>query len=133
MAAGIFKKYLSQHLNCNIDQLEQIGLNIYSAGTLGISGMPASAEAIEVCAAKGIDIRDHVSSALTEQMIAESDIIYVMTRSHYKQVIQMSQQASEKCFLLGDDDIYDPIGQGIEIYKQCGDIIENTVKKKLVS
>lgn len=131
MAAGIFKKYLAHYLNCNVDQLEQIGFNVYWAGTLGISGMPASAEAIEVCDAKGIDIKDHVSSALTEQMIAESDIIYVMTKSHYRQVTEMMPKALNKCFLLAESDIYDPIGQGRQIYEQCGDIIEDAVKKKI--
>ena len=131
MAEGMFREFLAEKLNCNIDQLEQIGFNIYSAGTMGISGMPASAEAIKVCAAKGIDIKDHVSKALTEQMIAESDVIYVMTRSHYKQVLEMVPQASEKCFLLAEEDIYDPIGQGLQVYKQCGEIIEKAVKQRI--
>ena len=131
MAEGMFRKFLAEKLNCNIDQLKQIGFNIHSAGTLGISGMPASSEAVKVCAAKGIDIKDHVSSALTEQMIVESDIIYVMTRSHYKEIADMMPEASEKCFLLADKDIFDPIGQGLQVYEQCGEMIEEAVKQRI--
>jgi L-threonylcarbamoyladenylate synthase len=131
MAGGIFSKYLAEKLKCNIDQLEEMGYKIYTAGTMGIWGLPASAEAINACAAKGIDISNHVSTGLTEQLINKCDLIYVMTASHCRQVIEMVPQASEKCLMLTEADIPDPIGQEQQIYEQCADMIEKAVKERI--
>ena len=59
MAEGIFRKYLAEKMQCKVEQLDKMGYKVVSAGTIGSSGFPASAEAVAVCAAKGINIGDH--------------------------------------------------------------------------
>ena len=53
MATGIFRKYLAEKLNCTIDRLAEIGYKVFSAGTLGLTGEPATAEAVAACKAYG--------------------------------------------------------------------------------
>ena len=131
MAEGLFQKYLAEKLKCNVDQLEKMGYKTCSAGTMGISGVPASAEAVNACAAKGVDIRNHISTGLTKEIIEDCDLIYVMTSSHRLQVIEIAPQASAKCLMLAEVDIPDPIGQEQQIYNFCAEIIEKAVKERI--
>jgi len=130
MAEGIFRKYLAEKLGCGIDYLEEMGYKIYSAGTIGMVGFPASGEAVLSCAAKGIDIRSHISRALTEQLIEESDFIFAMSPMHYEHITALSPKAAKKCELLAKDkSVPDPIGRGQEVYNNCRDLIEKAVKE----
>lgn len=132
MAAGIFRKYIAEKLGCVVDRLETMGYKIYSAGTMGVVGLPASAESIAACAAKGIDISNHRSRALSKQLIDECDFIFVMGRIHRERVLAISPEAAKKCVLLAEDkDIPDPIGQSQEVYNDCAERIETAVKKRI--
>jgi protein-tyrosine phosphatase len=132
MAEGMFGKYLSEKLGCKVDQLEEMGYKLGSAGTIDVGGFPASPEATRVCAAKGVDIRAHRSRVLSEQLIRESDVIFAMCGTHRDRVIALDSDAAEKCVLLSDGgDIPDPIGQPQEVYDRCADLIEKAVKKRI--
>ena len=63
-----FGASLAEKLDCKVDQLFEKGYIISSAGTINMAGFPASPESIKACAAKGIDIRSHKSSILSEQL-----------------------------------------------------------------
>ncbi|GAJ16052.1 unnamed protein product [marine sediment metagenome] len=96
------------------------------------SGFPASAEAIAACAAKGIDLIAHRNKRLSKELIEESDFIFAMERIHQEQIIALSHEAANKCFLLaGDKGIADPIGHPQEFFNICADIIEAAVKEKI--
>ncbi len=132
MAAILFKKYLAEKLSTDIDLLDKIGYKILSAGTMGISGLPASSETVAVCAAKGLDISGHKSTALSKRLIEDSDIIYVMSRQHLHDVVAMVPDAAEKCMLLAEKtEIPDPIGRDRKTYSDCFTQIENAVKKRI--
>ena len=132
MAAGIFRKFLAEKLQCELDELEKNGYKVGSAGMLDMNGAPASPEAIMACAGKGIDIRKHASQALTNQLISESDFIFVMSRLHYQRIISLSAEAESKCKLLAENkEIDDPIGQVQQIYNNCADTIEEAVKRRI--
>jgi len=132
MAAALFRKYLAEKLQCNLDQLEKMGYKISSAGTVGINGMSASTEAINACKAKGADIAQHRSNALSQKAIEESDFIFVMCRMHSERVIALVPKAVKKCYLLTKKtEIADPIGQSQETYNNCADIIEKAVKERI--
>ena len=131
MAAGIVRKYLAEKAGCPLDQVEEKGYKILSAGTIGITGMPATAQAAAVCEARGIDIKDHKSSALSQGLIESSDVIYAMSRTHAKQIAALCPGAADKCKLLAENvDIPDPIGQPVEVYENVAVMIEKAVKKR---
>lgn len=132
MAVGIFRKYLAEKLQCEVDLLGKIGYKISSAGIMYTAGSPASTEATAACAAKGIDIKAHRSQALSREIIEENDFIFAMSRVHCERVIALSQEASNKCMLLAEDkDIPDPIGQGQQVFNNCAELIEKAVKKRI--
>jgi protein-tyrosine phosphatase len=132
MAEGMFRKYLAEKLDCSIDLLEQKGYKVYSAGTMRMAGVPASAESIAVCAARGVDITGHESRTLSTQLIEESDFIFVMVQAHRQHVLALSNEAAGKCHLLaGEKEVADPIGQSQEVYNDCVQMIEEAVKKRV--
>lgn len=131
MAKGIFSKLLAEKLNCAVDHLGEIGYKVFSAGTLGLTGAPASAEAVKSCAARGIDISVHRSKALTRQLVEQCDLIFAMEQMHRDTVIALDRHAAEKCMLLAESDIADPIGQPQKVYDDCAGLIEKAVKKKI--
>ena len=132
MALGIFRKYLAEKLKCNIDNLNKTGYRLNSAGIMGISGSPASTEAIKSCSAKGVDIRAHKSQRLSQQLIEESDLIYVMSNVHLEQIINLNPASAKKCLLLAENkEIPDPIGRLEAFYNNCAELIEHAVKKRI--
>jgi len=132
MAEGMFRKYLAEKFCCDIDYLDKIGYKISSAGIMGITGVPASREAITACAAKGIDIKAHRSTALSQQSVDESDVIFAMARMHRESIAALSSEGADKCMLLAEnEDIPDPIGQSQQVYNECADLIEKAVIKRI--
>ncbi|MFA5239873.1 MAG: L-threonylcarbamoyladenylate synthase [Phycisphaerae bacterium] len=132
MAEGLFRKKLAEKLGCEVDRLEEKGYKVSSAGLMGMSGFPASEEAVIACAAKGVDIKAHKSRALTRQLIEESDFIFAMTRMHCEQIFSIEPAAAEKCMLLkGSREVPDPIGLGQKVFNDCEKSIEDAIKERI--
>lgn len=132
MAEGIFRKYLAEKLNANVDEMEKIGYTVESAGMMGSVGFPASSQSVRACAERGVDITAHRSKALTEKLIEESDFIFVMDSVHYERAVSLVAEAADRCMLLDErGNVPDPIGQSQDVYDRCADQIEKAVKKRL--
>jgi protein-tyrosine phosphatase len=132
MAEGIFRKYLAEKLQCNVDDLDKMGYKVNSAGIIGSSGYPASAEAVTACADMGVDIKAHRNKALSKELIEESDIIFAMEQIHRDRVIALDRKAAKRCLLLaGDTGIPDPIGHPQRFYNNCAKLIERFVQKRI--
>lgn len=132
MAEGMFRKYFAEKLGCGVDELDGMGYKIGSAGVVDTGGCSASAEAIAACAAKGVDIKAHMSRALSKRLIEESDFIFAMCRTHQEHVIALCPEHANRCLLLAEgQDIADPIGQPQQVYNSCADLIEKAVRKRI--
>jgi len=132
MAEGIFRKYLAEKLECEVDRIGEMGYKVASAGVLDMVGTPASSEAVAACAAKGVDIDAHNSQPLSRQLIEESDCIFAMERIHQARIAAYCPEAANKCLLLaGQDEIADPIGQRPAVYSRCAELIEDAAKKRI--
>jgi len=132
MAWGIFRKYLAEKLQCDVDYLDKMGYKISSAGIIDMANSPASAEATAACAAKGIDIKAHRSRALSRELVEKSDFIFTMGRMHIERIVAFIPEAASKCALITKDkDIPDPIGQGQQVFNNCAELIEKAVKKRI--
>jgi len=132
MAEGIFRKYLTEKFQCNVDGLDKMGYKVTSAGIIGSVGYPATAEAVAACAAKGVDIKAHRNKALSRELVEASDIIFAMEQIHRDRVIILDPKAANKCFLLaGNTGIPDPIGHPQQSYDKCAKLIERAVQKRI--
>lgn len=126
MAAALFK-----HLS-HSDQL-----NVQSAGVFAIDGSDASDFAKEALVEKGIAC-DHNSALLNDGHIEWASIVLTMTNSHKQAVIDRFPHAGRKTFTLSEyvgsssQDIMDPFGGNLDVYRLTRDDLEHLIKKLLI-
>jgi protein-tyrosine-phosphatase len=73
--------YLEHHC-----RMRNLGVEVESAGLLGIEGEPASPEGVRVLAEAGIDASAHRSRGLCEEQLERADLVLVMTAAHRDQI-----------------------------------------------
>jgi protein-tyrosine phosphatase len=106
-----------------------------SAGTGAFPGMPASHNAVQALKSIGIDLSQHFSSSIDDDLIDSADLILTMTASHKKRLLQLRSDAAFKTYMLseycetaGKKDIDDPFGGDIDIYMNCRDEINKYIE-----
>lgn len=126
MAEVLLKRRLSEKLGCPIDQLEDRGFLVMSAGLSAAPGGRAAAEAQEIMKERGLDLSMHESQPLSERLIRFADIIVTMTRAHREAIVSHMPEAATRTFVLARNrgDVSDPIGMPIEQYRRCADQID---------
>jgi tRNA threonylcarbamoyl adenosine modification protein (Sua5/YciO/YrdC/YwlC family) len=114
MAGGILRTMVDQDL-CEIK----------SAGTLPMTGLPASENSIKVVSEYGGSIDDHLSQSLNRELIDWADLILVMAHQHYQHIVDIQPDAGIKTFLIRaykdheqDSEIDDPVGQDMAAYRK---------------
>jgi len=108
-------------------------VTVSSAGTSAMQGSPASDAAILIGVERGLDLSEHRSRPLTAEMLAESDLVLVMSNEHLARVRDLDSTAS--AYLLGGyatDGVARPIadtfGGGLEDYRATADELEEELK-----
>jgi len=126
LAEGIAKKVFPAKLT--------VETRISSAGTSAVEGLPPSSLAVEVARKSGIDISRHRTRLLTAGLVKEADLIVVMASKHKQTVSALDPEALAYTYLLTDfcpeagDDVPDPIGGGVEAYRETFRVIEKCVQ-----
>ncbi len=130
MAELLCRDMLAKRLKCGIDELEDHGVLVMSAGLAAMMGGRATAEAIQVMAEMNLDLRGHETQPLTEPLVRHADVIYTMTRSHRETIVGQWPSAAERTKLLAIDglDVCDPIGAPAERYRCCAKQIQTELK-----
>lgn len=110
MAAAFMNKIASEN---------DLEVEADSAGVFATEPEPASENAVAAMREYGIDLSEHRSKQLTNELINEADLILTMTQAH-KMLIE--QLAEGKLYTLleyagGSGDISDPYGGDEEEYK----------------
>lgn len=104
-----------------------------SAGISAYEGSPPSPNAVKVLRDCGLDISNHRSRSLTQEMVDRSMAIFCMTEIHRRFVLQEFDVDPDKVHLMRefisskDKDISDPFGQNIEAYRTCRDNIVEAI------
>ena len=96
------------------------GIEVLSAGTGAVAGLPLAEEAVRVLARRGLALEGHASRPLTEELLEWADHVLAMER-HHKRVVER-MRAAEKVTLISEyggdgGDVRDPIGLGEEAYE----------------
>ena len=87
---------------------------IISAGTLGLVDQPATAHAQEAGKTWDLDLSPHRSQPLNIDLINHADLIFAMAPGHYREIVQLLPEATEKTYLLKSFPDRSPDGQGVE-------------------
>lgn len=133
MAEQLLKKHVAEHLGCKIDELEDHGVLIASAGIAAMSGGQAAEHAVEVMQSYGLDLSTHESQPLTDRVVRYADLIITMTRGHREAIINQWPESRDRVFTIGRDqgDVSDPIGGPIESYQRCAQQLSRLIQEWL--
>ena len=126
--------------------VESAGISVTEVGALASQG------AREVLAEWGINASDHKAQKLTAEMMKDADLILTMTREQLSLVEEMLGEEDGKAFLFSEfvnnlkeidlgketftaegwpgqgEEISDPYGGDIEVYREVRDRIDSLVK-----
>ncbi|MCG8584754.1 MAG: threonylcarbamoyl-AMP synthase [Pirellulales bacterium] len=132
MAEALCRKFMAERLDCSVDELEDRGVLVMSAGIAAMLGSRASSAAVEAMQDHGLDIREHESQPLTNQLIQYADIILTMTSAHRAALLSNWPDAAERTMALCHDgsDVADPIGGSLELYKECAEQIKSAIEAR---
>lgn len=105
---------------------------VESAGTSG-GGGGATREALEVMAARGVDLSGHVSRSLTREMADRAEVIFVMTRRHASAVESIAPGSKGRVKVLDPEgrDVEDPIGQSGAEYERVASALERMIRARI--
>jgi protein-tyrosine phosphatase len=133
MAEALCRKLLAERAQCTIDELEDRGVIVASAGVSAASGSRASPEAMNVMADGGLDLSRHETQPLNDALVRQADVIYTMTRSHRQAVLAQWPEAADRTRPLSPSggDIMDPIGGPSDRYRRCAQQIETHLRERL--
>lgn len=99
-------------------------LEIISAGTSALNGMPMSQNSEKALEKVGVKLDGHVSKRLTQQMLDDCFCLLAMERCHLSQVKARFFGLPKRSFTLldfvdgaSDKDIADPYGYGLPVYE----------------
>jgi tRNA threonylcarbamoyl adenosine modification protein (Sua5/YciO/YrdC/YwlC family) len=131
MAEILLKKRLADKLNCKIEELEDRGVLVLSAGIAATAGGRAAEEAIETMRVRGLDLALHESQPLSDRVVRYADLILTMTRGHREAILAQWPESRDRTFLVSDDqrDISDPIGGPADMYRRCAEQIDGYLEE----
>ena len=120
---------LARHLCRSVE-----GWTFSSAGVFASAGAPASAEAIQALAEKGLDLSDHRSTPLNEDLLNRGDWIIPMTAGHRRLILEQVPDREDRVTTLHgfsrerpDRDVMDPVGGSLDAYRVTRDEIESAL------
>lgn len=130
MAEVIFRQMVAERLGCKVNEVEDRGVVVMSAGISAMFGGRPAAEAVKVVAGMGLDLTPHESHPLSEQVVRHADLILTMTRSHRQAILSQWPDAADRTKLVSRDrsDIADPIGGPQDLYQRCAEQIRDCLK-----
>jgi protein-tyrosine phosphatase len=76
-----------------------VAARVHSAGTRAVGG-PASAHAVDVLAAAGLDLSAHESRTLQRDAVASADLVLAMAREHLREAVVAHPAVLKRAFTL---------------------------------
>ncbi|MFI5460232.1 MAG: Sua5/YciO/YrdC/YwlC family protein [Isosphaerales bacterium] len=133
MAEAICKVLLARRLHCPIDQLEQRGFVVRSAGVAAATGDPAASHAIDIVRTMGGSLENHRSRKIAAGSARQADFIFAMTIDHLDDLLRAVPEVEPRAFLLdpAGGDVADPVGCGHETYLRTAQMIESMMEQRL--
>lgn len=128
MAEAIGRRLVSDNRKYNF-------IEVSSAGLYAAPGEKASWQAVEIMKEYGIDLGCHTATQISKDIMASSDVILTMTRSHRDAVKRAVPAYKDRVFTLEEyasgtsGDISDPFGMPKETYRACAEELKNYIQK----
>ncbi len=125
------ERLLQHALNAENGTLKDI--RVISAGVSAFPGDPASRNAVTALKAVNLDLSDHRSQPLSDQLLEVSDLILTMTQSHVDIIQQQHPDSDVPVFRFrewiesGPREVPDPFCGSLELYKDTRDSLAEAI------
>lgn len=113
MAEALFKSILKEK--------NETDIICTSAGVTALNGSPANENAIKALCELNLDLSSHRAKDISKVELKTVDLFAVMSISH-AEILKSLKITAEKIYVLGNQ-ISDPFGGNIEVYRKCRDEI----------
>lgn len=121
------------------DRLQSQGLfdwTVASAGTWGLDGRGAAENSVTIMAEEGFDLQAHRARTITEEMLAEADLVLCMESGHVEAIKIEFPHYATKVFLFSEIinqryNISDPYGGPLKDYKRMANEITKIIDSGL--
>jgi protein-tyrosine-phosphatase len=105
---------------------------VESAGTWATEGLPASAHAVAEMAERDIDLSCHQARPVAREMVADADLVLVMTQNHAEALRTAFPGQAHKVYLFSEMigreyDIQDPYGSSRTEYAHTAKELEDLI------
>jgi protein-tyrosine phosphatase len=129
MAEALMRQRLAKLKKCPVEELEDHGIIVRSAGISATAGSPASIESVDVMRELDIDLTMHESQPLTEQIVRHADLLLTMTAGHWQAIVRHWPGAADRTQMLLPEqiDVADPIGRTMDAYRHAAEQIAKGV------
>ncbi len=132
MAAALATRFLADKLKVQPDELPLRHVVVQSAGVHAQRGMRAAREAMDTVKQFGADLAGHFSQPATPDVLRRADVIYTMTDAHRDEILDMYPGAATKTHRLDPDgDVPDPIGAGLQAYRDVAQRLAGIFEHRL--
>ena len=130
------ERLLQHALDAEEDPLNTF--TVVSAGVSAGSGNTASKNSMDALKRLGIDLSDHSSQPLTDDMLSQAYAVFAMTEAHLFALHSYYSVLPKRVHLFREfmtdtenSEIPDPFGQNIQAYNQCLDSMSEAVPSLL--
>ena len=131
---SVMAEYL---LKKKLNDMGRHDVEIVSAGTFAFFGMSPTRETLKLVGGVGMDASAHRAQKVSPELLKKSDLILVMEKRHYEDVLHLCPEGRDRVHLLGefvkfdpaDVEVPDPIGKSEEFYKMSFDKIQKAIEK----
>jgi protein-tyrosine-phosphatase len=106
---------------------------VVSAGVAAFPGDPPSGNAVRALKAVGLDLGDHRSRPLSDQLADDSDLILAMTTAHVEAIRERHPEIKAPVFRFrewvaaGPREVADPFGGGLDVYTETRDNLAEAI------
>ncbi len=130
LAEGLCKKLLAEKLKCELDDLVGRGYRVSSMGLSAMPGNTATSEALIVAREFKTDLSAHRSQPIMPEVLEVADHVIAMTAIHRDSIVAIYPNLESTTRLLcGTQDLADPIGSDLEVYRTCAKTIQKNLDK----
>ncbi|MBI2933264.1 MAG: threonylcarbamoyl-AMP synthase [Planctomycetes bacterium] len=133
IAEHMFRRMLARRLQAEEGDLEARGIRVSSCGTSAAPGALPMETSIEALREIGLDLSKHRARPATAALVEEADRIFVMTRRHQQALSELVPECAAHIEMLDPEgqDIEDPYGGDVEMYRECARKIRTCLEKRL--
>lgn len=107
-----------------------------SAGTLGIEDHAANPDAVRALEEVGIDLKNHRSRAITDELLVNAFAIVVMAPEHEEYLLSRHPDSAGAIVRLWEfcpegqsaGEIEDPLGRGLDEFRRIRDLVSEALE-----